>query len=186
MAVGKRLRFEVFKRDGFQCQYCGRTPPLVVLNCDHIEPVSGGGGDDEINLITSCYDCNSGKSDVPLGQVTRPIAAQMAEARERKEQVEAYGELLMELRHAEDSSIDGLGTYWNNQTHSADEQNLYVFGQTRQSSVRTFLKKIPYAVVLDSIDVAMSRWPCTWKNDERTWRYFCGICWHRIREAEGQ
>jgi len=75
MAVGKRLRFEVFKRDGFCCQYCGRRPPDVVLELDHIDPRVSGGSDDELNLITSCFDCNRGKADKKLGDVhPRPDA----------------------------------------------------------------------------------------------------------------
>jgi len=31
MTVSKRIRFEIFKRDGFTFQYCGRKPPEVVL-----------------------------------------------------------------------------------------------------------------------------------------------------------
>ena len=61
MPIGKSLRFEVFARDGFTCQYCGTRPPDVVLEVDHIHPVSKGGNDDLINLITSCYECNRGK-----------------------------------------------------------------------------------------------------------------------------
>ena len=34
--MSKKMRFDVFKRDGFQCQYCGSTPPSVVLEVDHI------------------------------------------------------------------------------------------------------------------------------------------------------
>lgn len=30
-SISKKLRFEVFKRDGFTCQYCGRMAPDVVL-----------------------------------------------------------------------------------------------------------------------------------------------------------
>ena len=30
-AVSKKRRFDVFKRDGFTCQYCGATPPGVLL-----------------------------------------------------------------------------------------------------------------------------------------------------------
>lgn len=69
MAISVRLRFEVFKRDDFTCQYCGRKSPEVVLQVDHIVPVSGGGADDVVNLRTSCWECNSGKSDKPLNAI---------------------------------------------------------------------------------------------------------------------
>lgn len=39
-STGKRLRFPVFKREFFTCQYCGAQPPDVVLVCDHIEPAA--------------------------------------------------------------------------------------------------------------------------------------------------
>lgn len=44
--ISKALRFEVFKRDSFTCQYCGRSAPEVVLEVDHIVPVSKGGTND--------------------------------------------------------------------------------------------------------------------------------------------
>jgi len=62
-SIGKKLRFEVFKRDSFKCQYCGKAAPNVVLNVDHIKPVSKGGNNNILNLITSCFACNSGKSN---------------------------------------------------------------------------------------------------------------------------
>jgi 5-methylcytosine-specific restriction endonuclease McrA len=31
MAITKKLRFEVFKRDNFTCRYCGRKTPEVIL-----------------------------------------------------------------------------------------------------------------------------------------------------------
>jgi 5-methylcytosine-specific restriction endonuclease McrA len=37
--LSKKLRFEVFKRDGFSCQYCGAHPPDVLLEIDHVIPV---------------------------------------------------------------------------------------------------------------------------------------------------
>lgn len=66
--IGDKLRFEVFKRDNFKCQYCGMSAPDVVLNVDHINPVSNGGENDILNLVTSCRDCNSGKSDRLLSE----------------------------------------------------------------------------------------------------------------------
>ena len=35
-----KKRFEFFKRDKFTCQYCGKNAPDVILQVDHIEPVS--------------------------------------------------------------------------------------------------------------------------------------------------
>lgn len=74
-SVSKRLRFEVFKRDAFTCQYCGAQPPDTTLECDHIDPLARGGKSTLDNLITACESCNRGKSDKPLGQVAvRPDA----------------------------------------------------------------------------------------------------------------
>lgn len=66
MTVNQRVRFDVFKRDGFTCQYCGRKPPEVVLHVDHIEPRSAGGPDSYGNFVTSCSTCNLGKGPRPL------------------------------------------------------------------------------------------------------------------------
>lgn len=70
-ATSKRLRFEVFKRDAFTCQYCGAQPPNVVLVCDHINPVKLGGLTTIDNLVTSCEACNQGKAANPLGAIAK-------------------------------------------------------------------------------------------------------------------
>ncbi len=62
-----KLRFEIFKRDGFTCQYCGRTPEDgIKLQIDHVRPKKHGGKYIPENLITSCLECNCGKSDILL------------------------------------------------------------------------------------------------------------------------
>ncbi|WP_222871140.1 HNH endonuclease [Nonomuraea sp. PA05] len=67
MAVGKRLRFQIFRRDNFACRYCGlAAKDGAVLEVDHMTPRSDGGRDVPTNLITACEDCNSGKSDIAL------------------------------------------------------------------------------------------------------------------------
>lgn len=45
-------------RDGHQCQYCGKQPPLRDLNIDHVMPRSRGGNDTWENLVTACRVCN--------------------------------------------------------------------------------------------------------------------------------
>jgi hypothetical protein len=59
----KNKRFGIFYRDGFRCVYCGGSPGRDNLEIDHLIPRSKGGSDDELNLVTACTKCNSGKSD---------------------------------------------------------------------------------------------------------------------------
>jgi hypothetical protein len=59
--ISKRLRFRVFARDNFTCQYCGTASPDVALEVDHIHPVARGGKHHLDNFTTSCHDCNMGK-----------------------------------------------------------------------------------------------------------------------------
>lgn len=41
--ISKTLRFEVFKRDSFKCQYCGAEAPNVLLHIDHIKSADSKG-----------------------------------------------------------------------------------------------------------------------------------------------
>lgn len=59
--LSPKKRFDVLKRDGFKCQYCGNDGNSVSLEVDHIVAVANGGSDDEGNLITACFNCNRGK-----------------------------------------------------------------------------------------------------------------------------
>lgn len=67
MAVSKRLRMEVFRRDDHTCRYCGARAPEVTVTVDHVTPVALGGRDEPSNLVTACKDCNAGKSSVDPG-----------------------------------------------------------------------------------------------------------------------
>ena len=68
-AVTPAMRMEIFKRDGFACQYCGARAPDTRLVVDHVDPHAPGGSGCHTNLITACHTCNIGKSDVPLSAV---------------------------------------------------------------------------------------------------------------------
>jgi 5-methylcytosine-specific restriction endonuclease McrA len=50
----------VFRRDGYQCGYCGVEKDLTI---DHILPRSRGGNNDWENLVTCCTRCNGKKDD---------------------------------------------------------------------------------------------------------------------------
>ena len=61
--LSPKIRWKVYSRDNFTCVYCGRKPPEVALEIDHIIPVSYGGGNNMDNLATSCNQCNAGKKN---------------------------------------------------------------------------------------------------------------------------
>ena len=51
-------RFNVFLRDSFTCQYCGRCCPTHELTFDHVVPRSRGGRTTWSNVVTACQSCN--------------------------------------------------------------------------------------------------------------------------------
>jgi hypothetical protein len=61
-------RIFILNRDKKTCQICGAKAPAVILEIDHIIPVSKGGTNDPANLQVLCFDCNRGKG-VDLLQV---------------------------------------------------------------------------------------------------------------------
>lgn len=62
----KLTRREVFIRDGFTCQYCGRQGNDLTI--DHVVPRSRGGGHAWENLVSACKPCNHRKGGKSLGE----------------------------------------------------------------------------------------------------------------------
>lgn len=181
-AISTRVRFEIFKRDRFTCQYCGRTPPAVILHVDHIVAVSSGGGNEDTNLITACKDCNAGKSDKDLSIAPASLALNVAESRERAEQVKEYTTFLLEQRETELDATRRLGWYWFNKFMK--KKDAWGFLDQHQQSIRTFLKRLTEVEIMDAMDIAHAKYPAqegySW---DRTFRYFCGVCWRMIKEG---
>ena len=62
--ISQKVSWAVFRRDGFQCRYCGTTSePLTV---DHLVTWEAGGPSTEANLVASCRKCNSSRGDMPF------------------------------------------------------------------------------------------------------------------------
>jgi 5-methylcytosine-specific restriction endonuclease McrA len=51
-------RFNVYVRDRYSCQYCGRRLSRSELNLDHVVPRSLGGSSTWDNVVCSCHRCN--------------------------------------------------------------------------------------------------------------------------------
>jgi len=53
----------LFRRDQHVCGYCGNTFASHELSRDHILPVSRGGPNTWMNVVTACHHCNKHKDD---------------------------------------------------------------------------------------------------------------------------
>jgi 5-methylcytosine-specific restriction endonuclease McrA len=64
--ASRKIRFSrsnIFERDDYTCQYCGRRLPPSELTLDHIVPRSRGGRSTWRNLVVACIRCNDHKSN---------------------------------------------------------------------------------------------------------------------------
>lgn len=61
-------RKNLFVRDAYTCQYCGKKPGSDSLTVDHILPRSRGGKSTWVNCVLACMNCNSKKADLSVQQ----------------------------------------------------------------------------------------------------------------------
>ncbi len=62
--VSNKMRFSIYKRDGYKCKICGRGQTSDYLEIDHIKPIAKGGKSEYSNLQTLCRECNKKKGDI--------------------------------------------------------------------------------------------------------------------------
>ena len=163
MPLSVRTRFEVFKRDGFTCRYCGRKSPDVVLEVDHILPLCEGGTDDAVNLATSCWDCNHGKAGVPLASVMTGEDPHDAAIMilERDRQLREYNALLAAERKRLDDATAVLYDYWHGELCGCTEiAGKGCFGYINKHDynwLRSAVSYCPSELIKNFMDAAISR-----------------------------
>lgn len=172
-SIGKKLRLDVFKRDGFKCAYCGKTPPEVVLEVDHIEPVSAGGDNDINNLITACFDCNRGKSDTPLDKSPSSLSANLEVLKEKEEQLREYRRLVKKIQARITKEANSINDIFSNAF-----PGWVLSDGFRATSVKQFLSLLPYHEVEEAAYIAVDKMS---HNMDRAIKYFCGVCWRKIK-----
>lgn len=192
--LSKRTRFSVFTRDGFACRYCGKTPPDVQLEVDHLVPVALGGGNARENLVTSCHDCNRGKAARSLDDTVPPLnpEAVLESARAAKAQADA---LIAEQRALRDKTdavyavahplcsrlieVVAPGDEWNDEIDD-------LCGKACKA-VYLFVERLPLAKVTEAIEATERRAEQRYVFEgSAALRYFCGACWRMVREASAR
>lgn len=175
MPVSKRTRFEVLRRDGHRCRYCGAGAGDSGLTVDHVLPVALGGGDGPDNLVAACRDCNSGKTstspDSPLVAQVSDDAIRWAAARKAASEAMAA-----EVQHRT-AYRDGFLDAWN-------EWGSFVYKSLPSdwpiSVTRWQEQGLPLVALVEAVDIAMgAKVP-----RERVFVYMCGVVKRRLSELD--
>lgn len=189
MAVSKRTRYEVLNRDNFTCRYCGQSAPDVKLHVDHVMPVALGGADTPDNLVAACMDCNAGKASThpnaeTVGQVSDDTIL-LAEAMKRAAQE-------MDHKLAQDADakakatkqlMEVLASCAGVPSFATVCEQIDVPDDWLRTCLAFLDRGLPIRVLGDAFEVA---WTARTVADKDVWRYFCGVCWNRLRELEAR
>lgn len=173
--VSKKTRFDVFKRDQFQCAYCGAHPSeTVLLEVDHIHPVAEGGTNDIDNLVTACWDCNRGKGSGLLSSIPQSLEEKAAMVAEREGQIRAYHAILEMRQERKEEEL------WSVAEIFMDRFSEDSIHRDRLVSIRMFLERLNVFAVREAMEIACARKYST----TAVFKYFCGICWNKIKDGE--
>lgn len=150
--ITKKLRFEVFKRDGFTCQYCGRTAPDVILEVDHINPIKNNGDNTLLNLITSCFDCNRGKGKRQLSDKDelKKQQEQLKQINEKRNQMKMMLEWKEELANFEYEQVDEINKLLQVTGSS--------FSESGRENCLKLIKKCGFDEVYESTKISLNQY----------------------------
>ena len=178
MAVSKRLRFEILRRDNHACRYCGATAPDVALHVDHVVPESLGGTSAPDNLVTACADCNMGKSS------TAADASTVADVRQDAARWATAMEQVAEIRNRQIQDDAALWSWFESVWCDWRDWrgNAIPFAHNAGTTIRQFLGSgLTKDEIASLVAVAMN---ANHVDADSTWKYFCGCAWRRIRENQ--
>lgn len=159
------------------CQYCGKTPPDVSLEIDHIKPVSKNGTNDINNLITACFDCNRGKKHIELDVIPETINLKSQVLKEKEEQLKEYRKLIKKIDAREKRDCKKI-----NEVYNECFPNYELTERFLTTTVKQFIRKLPLSEVIDAMYLAAEKI----QHKDNSIRYFCGICWNKIRDIDGK
>jgi hypothetical protein len=182
MGAPNRVRYEVLRRDGYTCRYCGAKAPDVELDVDAVVPGSlGGSHKDPANLVTACKACNNGKSssspDAPLVAEVSEVALQWAQA-VRQAQAGALADL--EAREADRRQF---AKWWDGWTYEHDGERRAVDrpADWEHTVDQLVSAGLPMPLLKECISRAMGRERV--RNSEK-FRYMCGVAWRKLAEIQ--
>lgn len=181
MAVSKRLRFEILRRDNHTCRYCGQSAPGVKLVIDHVLPEALGGRSEPENLVTACEPCNSGKSSIAPGSpLVGDVKSDQLRWARAMEAARAIRRVDVEMRDGYATYFEHLWSGWR--TGSGQWAKPVPLDPDWRVTIDRFYEHgVEPSDLKRAIEVAMA---ARGVRPENTFRYFCGVVWNIIREIQ--
>ncbi|MGY0062778.1 HNH endonuclease [Streptomyces sp. LZ34] len=183
MAVSKRLRYEILRRDSHTCRYCGATAPDVPLRIDHVTPVALGGTDAPDNLVTSCEPCNSGKSSATVDSAV--VANVSDDALRWAAAMTQAADNLLEQEAPKLEYRDAFLAEWNRWGYGEgkDRKAAELPGDWKTSVERFRIAGLPVWMWADIVDASMGNEKVLEANK---FKYCCGIAWNKVTELQAE
>ena len=179
MAVTKRTRYEVLRRDNNACRYCGSMAPDVKLTIDHVTPKALGGSDKPDNLVAACVDCNAGKTSTNPGS---ELVADVAQDSMRwAAAMKGASEIRATQRAARDEYVATIDEAWLAYHYTSDNEHLARPLDWRHSVGHFYELGLPLEEMQESVEIAATNRMVA-RGQE--WRYACGVAWKKLSEIQ--
>jgi len=178
MAIPRRLRFEILRRDHYRCRYCGAAADDTTLVVDHVLPEALGGLTEAANLVSACTACNSGKSSVAPDQ---PLVEEVAQDAERwTRAIEVVAKWRSEHHQVIAEACETFEQAWDDWSVGAGKGKKAIPRPSDwETQVIRFLELgLSPAALVRFVNIAMG---AQHVHLTETWTYFCGCCWTEIR-----
>ena len=179
MAISKRLRFEILRRDNHACRYCGAAAPDVKLTVDHVVPVALGGTDEPSNLVTACEPCNSGKSATPAdAAIVSDVAADALRWSRAMEEATRASRAALQLGIKRRKIF--RDAIWNQWTYEyKGEHCIFDLPADWEGTIDRFWEAgIDYHDWKEAVRISMT------SRSRDPFRYMCGVLWRWISERQ--
>ena len=151
----------------------------MILEVDHIKPVSKGGTNEIINLVTSCRDCNRGKSDKTLSDNTAITVQKkrLDEMQERREQLEMMVEWRESLEDVIDVGVTSIDKLYERYTG-------WCLGEYGKQQIRKLIKRFGFDEVYTAVWISINSY---YTGTEGSWDFAFkkvgGICYNRKKAS---
>lgn len=180
MAITRRMRYEILRRDNHTCRYCGATAPDAKLTVDHVVAQALGGSDDPSNLVAACADCNAGKASVPVDAAVVADVSAIAAAYSKH-----LADELARWRGEDPEHTDALEAFDAAWSRWRDPDGNTIRRDAKWRRTVVFWLKAGFTAedLTGMIPITMEKTDLRQGNDSR-WAYYCGIMWRTLENVQ--